>query len=491
MIRRAALVLALLGVASLARPSSAAIFTWNDTNGNWAADSNWQEGTAPTNGTDTTLYFGGSTNESYTANNDIGGTFVLNQVILTNSVSGLTHTNIGNQIQFAGTTPQLLQNAAGRFQFENDVDLTSTTTLSGSGSGRVILAGDISGDGGLYKSGTWTLELTGSNTYAGTTLLTNSTLLVNNTSGSGTSTGRVTVAKGTLSGTGTVGGSVILNDNGILTGSGTVVGQVTINPGGTVAGSPTILSNVAVNSQGTLSGSGTVQGNVSVNFGGLVRDAVTIAGNATINNTAKMTGSGTVSGNVTVNNGGTLTGTPTIGGLVVNKGGVIAPGSSPGTMNTGNTVWDDGGIYVWEIDSFLGTAGGDPGWDLLNISGTLNITAPSFDPFIIRITSLSHPLHTAGLATGFNNLQDYSLVLATASGGITGYSPSAFILDTSAFLNPFQGFGVWSINQSGNDLVLNYTAVPEPSTVVLWLLGLGVFGVRYWRGRPGPVASQS
>ena len=46
---------------------------------------------------------------------------------------------------------------------------------------------------------------------------------------------------------------------------------------------------------------------------------------------------GTVAGPVTVNAGATLRGTGTIGGPVtINAGGTLAPGLSPGIINTGN-----------------------------------------------------------------------------------------------------------------------------------------------------------
>ncbi len=62
--------------------------------------------------------------------------------------------------------------------------------------------GIISGNS-ISKVGTGTLTLSGSNTYAGGTTISNGTLMIVNTTGSGTGTAAVTVSgTGTLAGTG-------------------------------------------------------------------------------------------------------------------------------------------------------------------------------------------------------------------------------------------------------------------------------------------------
>ena len=63
----------------------------------------------------------------------------------------------------------------------------------------------------LQKVGGGTLALTGDNSYSGGTLVNEGRLLVNNTAGSGTGSGTVTVNAGTLGGTGSIGGAVVVN----------------------------------------------------------------------------------------------------------------------------------------------------------------------------------------------------------------------------------------------------------------------------------------
>lgn len=94
--------------------------------------------------------------------------------------------------------------------------------------------------GGLTKLGGGTLRLTGANTYTGETAVSQGTLMVNNSSGSGTGTGNVTVKAGaTLAGSGTVGGTVTLEDEGVLApgdaiGTLTLGGNLVLNDGGTI-----------------------------------------------------------------------------------------------------------------------------------------------------------------------------------------------------------------------------------------------------------------
>ncbi|MFV0338626.1 MAG: PEP-CTERM sorting domain-containing protein [Chthoniobacterales bacterium] len=54
-------------------------------------------------------------------------------------------------------------------------------------------------------------------------------------------------------------------------------------------------------------------------------------------------------------------------------------------------------------------------------------------------------------------------VILTTSGGINGFDAANWSLDTGGLSTPIAGspFGVF---QSGNNLVLSYSPIPEPST---------------------------
>ena len=93
--------------------------------------------------------------------------------------------------------------------------------------GTQTYAGTISGTGSVVKNGAGTLVLTGSNGYGGTTNINAGTLLVNGDQSA--ATGFTTVFNGaTLGGSGTVGGTVLVEDGGTLS-PGNSPGVLTIN----------------------------------------------------------------------------------------------------------------------------------------------------------------------------------------------------------------------------------------------------------------------
>ena len=193
-------------------------------------------------------------------------------------------------------------------------------------------------------------------------------------------------------------------------------------------------------------------------------------------------------GAMTINANGTLAGSGTIGASLLTVNGVIAPGNSPGTLATGSQLWNDGGSYLWEINASNdagGTIGTDPGWDWLDITGSLDLSLLSAGGFTIDIDSLTAG-NIAGDAVGFDTWTkgnpgdvDYSFIIATASGGINNFDADKFSFDSSGFTNGPSWD--WQIKLSGSDLVLEAYAVPEPSSTAL--LGLGGLALMLRRKR--------
>jgi len=176
---------------------------------------------------------------------------------------------------------------------------------------------------------------------------------------------------------------------------------------------------------------------------------------------------------VTVSSAGRLGGKGQVQGDV-DVDGTLSPGDSPGVLAIdGVATMSSSGIFEFEVSDFAGAAGGDPGWDLLDVSGALIIAAGA----TFELVSLSGS--AAGLAANFDNTQNYSLRVVQAQGGITGQ----FTLDTSAFQNETAG-GQFHLTQSGNELYLKFqsaASLPEPSSLVfIGLTLLGVCGYRWF-----------
>ena len=115
------------------------------------------------------------------------------------------------------------------------------------------------------------------------------------------------------------------------------------------------------------------------------------------------------------------------------------------------------------------------GYDLTNVGNQLTLTgsAAAGNQIVIRLIGLDANGNN-GTVASFDGAQSYRFTLVRMGGGIVGYTPGECTVNTASFANPTQG-GTFSVVQQGNDLVLLYSAVPEPST---WaLVGFGAAGL--------------
>lgn len=152
-----------------------------------------------------------------------------------------------------------------------------------------------------------------------------------------------------------------------------------------------------------------------------------------------------------MSSGTTLAGTGTAGTVQVVEGATLAPGTSPGALSAGDTTLAGGATYTWEINNATGGAG--TGWDVLQVTGTLTLTATAGNRLNIDVVSLDLG-NAPGSAANFNPAQDYVFPLITTTGGITGFDEAAIDLDLGAFANSFTG--QFAVAVSGNNLVLTY-----------------------------------
>ena len=395
-----------------------------------------------------------------------------------------------------------------------DVSVGAGGTFSISG---VVSNGDNGRAIRLSKTGAGTLSFSGSspNTYTGETQVNAGTLLLSKT-GPGFANDFGAAIAGNLvvnnGGTARYGASsqvrdakdITVNAGGTLdlNGFGEGITNLTIN-GGTVAtgiGSVSVGGSVSADSSTTSSlgnlGLSTAIANearlISVASGGvftisgMIFDARGLSfptgldktGAGTLDLTAASTyrggttvsdgtllannpsGSATGPGSVTVDNGGILGGSGRVAGaVIVNSGGVVAPGNSPGRLNLGSSLLLPSGAT---LDIELG--GTTPGtqYDQLFLSGLLtlggNLNVSLVDGFIPTLDFVFEIVGNAG---------------STATGGIFANAPGGIYTSDA---------GIFSVNYAANidggtipnDITLTYRAVPEPSTGALLAFGATV-----------------
>ena len=145
-------------------------FTWiSGVAGNWSDNGKWNY-VAPVSAGNEAYIINFNVSGSYTSTNNLTMGFMLNQLNFGGSSVVLT----GNGLTFVShgaALPQLNQNGAFPVQLGNSLALASNTIVGGGGSGTLTINGAISGAGGLTKTSSGQLWLSGTNTYAGSTIV--------------------------------------------------------------------------------------------------------------------------------------------------------------------------------------------------------------------------------------------------------------------------------------------------------------------------------
>ncbi len=189
-----------------------------------------------------------------------------------------------------------------------------------------------------------------------------------------------------------------------------------------------------------------------------------------------------------VDNGGRLAGMGSFDTAAIGTGAILSPGLAEagnlGFLQFNHLELNAGGTYEWQIQDPVSQFG----HDLIDVATptTLVINATSANRFTLKIISLALN-GTNGALSGFDPTQSYSWSLFNydSLGGV--FDPAAFTLDTSLFANSLVGgpggSGSFSLTDSGSQILLNFTPVPEPSTYALLLAGLGVIALQLKRRR--------
>jgi fibronectin-binding autotransporter adhesin len=311
-----------------------------------------------------------------------------------------------------------------------------------------------------------------------------------------------------------------LNSGGSLTlgGNNTFTGDLTLNPtSGTnvltlLAGSTTALGagNVVFGQYGRLDLNGfdvttgllrssagtngivtndgatdvafTLQSSSSQTYGGVIENgtrAISIiksgSGTQTLSGANTYTGTTTVGGGtlaitgslaggaVSVQSGATLGGSGTIGGATsILGGGILAPGTSPGTLTITNTLaLADTSILSFELDAADQTVGG------------------GINDLVTGVTDL-----TLGGVLNVTGIGDFSTVPQGTMWRLIDYSGSLIVNGFTIGSAPALASGLSYEVDTGTAGQVNLVVVPEPATFV-WLLagGIGIAAARRFRNR--------
>ncbi|MDZ4817243.1 MAG: autotransporter-associated beta strand repeat-containing protein [Verrucomicrobiota bacterium] len=223
-------------------------------NGSWGTAGNWSNGDP------------GSSSEAFFTNNLSAGTIAVNLVAGTKAKSitfgGTNNYTLNNGSLKLGTSGEgFTQDGSGSITINSELTLGVNKTFSGNGSGTVTVNGVISESGparALTKAGSFTMVMTGNNTYGGGTILSNGILRVqgnNNALG----TGGLTIYGGTNEVSGLTLANNINFSGGALRTIGTVAsslfGITTLTSNGTVIADADVTIGDAANE---LTGAGTL-----------------------------------------------------------------------------------------------------------------------------------------------------------------------------------------------------------------------------------------
>jgi autotransporter-associated beta strand protein len=383
-------------------------------------------------------------------------------------------------------TPSITLDSSGSMTHEVEMPVqlpNSNCVVSGNGDATFVFKSEISGTGGLVKSGLASLTLAGANTFAGFVNIQSGVVRAAHDSALGngtTGTTGTTVQGGTALAALELTGGITLpepiqlvmqNTPGHkqlrnISGHNTLTGQLSLNAGGaswdiasldgslTIAGPVVNIANVATpDTWRTLNLYGPAGGSIT---GAMTDNA---AGNS-MTNLKVLSGEWSLTGaaksytGTTIVEGGSLTlGTSLVSNITVRNGAVLKGNGSTGgslTVQTGATVASR--IVDWNsipagISASQLVATGASSW-------TLRLDTSGIDHF-------SESART--------------IPFATASGGFINLNAASLLIDVSGF----PGTGTWSVGTAGSTLALVYA----PDLYAAWANGYS------WEGKDSGMGS--
>lgn len=371
-----------------------------------------------------------------------GGSLLAAKMVLGEKMATGTPTLTSTMTQTGG------ESKIGTLIFGNDAGIGAAanfiSTYNLSAAGASLAAQDINAGSGGYGSGSVRKINFGAGTIRNYDANTDLTISGRDT----TASGRLEIAVASNASTKTFfadpGRKITIEETAVITSTGGIVKD----GGGSLF----------------LKGANTYSGGTTVSGGTLI-----------VNNIA---GSGTGTGALTVSSGGTLKGNGVISGFT-QINGTHSPGNSPGLQTfSGGLTYTASSTLVWELsaNTALNTDRGllYDGIDLT--SGELNIFSGATVDLVFNSLLAGGSASTVDWANAFWDV-DQSWVLINNSGTLNG-SSSTFVIDSvgadSLGNTLLSTRGSFSVSNSGNNVVLSYQAIPEPTSVSLVLLAAGV-----------------
>ncbi|WP_171015109.1 autotransporter-associated beta strand repeat-containing protein, partial [Methylocystis sp. B8] len=353
------------------------------------------------------------------ANTYLGGTFLNDGILKVNADNNLGDATGG--LTFSGGT--LLFGAA--FNTARNITLAGGGTIDTNGFNTTV-SGQLSGAGGLTKTGVGALTLSGANTYLGGTFINRGVLKVNADNNLGDAAGGLTFDGGTLQFGAAfnsarniaLAGSGILDSNGFdasLSGQLNGQGALTKTGAGTLTlnGSSSYSGATAVN-QGTLRAGATNAFSPLSAFS--VASAATFDLNSLNQTIGSLAGAGNVLlGSATLTTGGDNSST-TFSGVASGNGQISKTGTGTFTL-TGSNAYTGGTTVTGGLINFASANNFGP-------SGTITLNGGGLQWATGNTTDISSRLAAMGIGGATFDTNGNNVVFATSISGVGGLTKS-------------------------------------------------------------------
>ncbi|MGJ8697782.1 MAG: beta strand repeat-containing protein [Verrucomicrobiaceae bacterium] len=387
---------------------------------------------------------------------------VLNNNIVIGTGGGGIETGWGNGLGTSSKVITLNGVISGSEQLTIVNDGGTTRLLNGSNthSGGTVNSGYVQANSGAFGTGDITLD--GNGTERGG---------IQNFGGYDVHSNNVIVAAG--GGVLKAGWNNNLEFTGVVSGSGRLriqedSGRVVLsNSANTFSGNiefDTGDSRINVGSlqsgnyTGTISGPGTIQYDLGSGTQVLASSStISLTGASVIDSGNLQVDTDMSSSPLFVRNGATVSGIGTLGVTTIEAGGTIAPGQSPGILNTGNlSLAAAAATYSAEISgTTLGTE-----YDQVNVTGSVDVTGGTL---------------TLVLTNSYTHGDTFILINNDGADAITGTFNG---VPQGGIVTNYGGFDWVASYTAGDGNDFGVSAVPEPTTGLLALASLGLLALR-------------